>query len=232
MMHLRIFLSAAALALAAPLSAADDLTDRLDVLNSEISEAYGLGYDNKDEINERLLKVAVEAEALLSEAPQDLDEATRISLLRVIGEAYFGAAQHYDTEWGSEEELIERRWLIKVEAALRPVMEALGHEDGPAYDYRGATGQLWNHARNNDLPEMVEWSALRVQGNRYMHARRPDDDFEREFLAQSLYEHGWLTSDDALIAEADAIFDSFPEDDKPYSLVSRRRKMAEGEAPY
>lgn len=224
---------ALALASAGPVPVlAQDIGEEISALEREVGEAYSLGYDRKGEINARLVALAEKGEKMLADAPEDLDNDTRLDLLSLIGQAYFGAAQHYDSDWGSEEDLVDRAWLIKAEEALRPVMEARGHEGTPAYDYRGASGQLWDHARYYALPDIEEYSARRVQGNRYMLARDPDDEFERRVLAESLYQHGWQTKDDALIAEADAIFDSFPDDDKPYQLVAAREAIAEGRAPY
>ena len=210
-----------------------DLTEDIALLRNAVTDAYRLGYDRKDEINTVLLEVASRAEAMLAEVSEEMDAERKLDLLSVIGQAYFGAAQHHDSEWGSAEDLIDRDWLIKAADALGLVVAARPEDShAPAYEYRGASGQLWQHARYYDLPQKVEWSARRIQANRYMLARLPGDALERQFLAESLYEHGWLTKDAALIAEADAIFDSFPSDEKPYELERCREAIAQGHAPY
>ena len=51
------------------------------------------------------------------------------------------------------------------------------------------------------------------------------NEFERELLAVSLYEHGWLTQNAALIAEAEELYSSFPEDDMPYAVERAREAV-------
>lgn len=226
-------LTGAALALTPVAAIAGDQTDmgtRIAALDAELDEAYGLDYSTQqDEARERLLAVAREAEALLENG--DLDEETRLDLLALVGEGYFGAAQHHDSEPGEPSDALDREWLIKTVTALEPVLAARGSANAPAYDFRGAAGQLVNHGRNYDLPELAEWARMRVLGNRYMREGREDDSFERQLLAESLYDYGWITGDDALIAEANALCDEFPEDDRPYSLRRKRDAIAAGESP-
>lgn len=226
---------AAAFALSiSPISqaAAQTFADRVAEVDERLNEGFRIPYDDPGAA-EAMDAVGKQAEALLADAPDDLDESTRLDLLKIIGQAYFGAAQVHDSDFDSEEDLVDRAWLIKAVDALRPVMAAR-HDNmaSPAYDFRGAAGQMWHHARYYDLPDKIERSAEYVQGNRYMFARSPENKFEREFLAASLYVHGWLTKDDALIAEADTIYDSFPEGEQPYELIKKREAIAEGRAPY
>lgn len=225
------FLGVFALACTSPL-AAEVRDDELAALDAAISDAYSTPYDQRDEAVQQLLRIGARAEAMLAHEGDDVAPELRIRLLSIIGQAYFGAAQHHDSELDSEADALDREWLVKTVDALEPVLAALGPMEGPAYDLRGAAGQLFDHAVYYDLPQLEQWSALRVQANRYMLARMGDDAFEKELLAASLYDHGWMTEDPALIAEADALFDSFPEDDQPYVLRVKRRAIAAGEAPY
>lgn len=226
-------LTGAALTLAPVATIASEQTDlgeRIAALDEELGEAYGLDYSTQqDEARERLLAVAREAEALL--ASGDHEDETRLDLLALVGQGYFGAAQHHDSERDDPSDELDREWLIKTVTALEPVLAARGSANAPAYDFRGAAGQLVNHARNYELPELAEWARMRVQGNRYMREGREDDSFERQLLAESLYDYGWITSDDALIAEANGLFEEFPEDDQPYSLRRKRDAIAAGESP-
>ncbi len=196
--------------------AAQDATDQLLAWQDEIHAAYLLDWEERDDAVERFLAVARQAEASLASGGGEGGD--RIELLSIIGIAYFSAAQHHDSDWGEESDTQDREWLIKTVAALEPVLAALGANDGPAYEFRGAAGQLFDHGRYYDHPEWREWSRMRVLGNRYMSESSASDAFERELLAISLYDHGWLTADQALISEADAIYASFPEDDRPNSL--------------
>ncbi len=221
---------AIALLYQAPLTAQDN-TDQFIAWQDEINAAYGQDWDQRENSVERLLAVASEAEAALVAGEAEGEE--RIELLKVIGTAFFGAAQHHDSERDEDSDTLDREWLIKTVNALEPVLEARGSADGPAYDFRGAAGQLFEHGRYYDLPEWREWSRMWVLGNRYMsEGVGADDDFERELLATSLYNHGWLTSDQALIDEAEAIYASFPEGDRPYALERAHEAVAAGVAPY
>lgn len=225
------FLAIIALTFTSPL-AAEVSDDDLAALDAAISDAYSIPFDQRDEAVQQLLRIGARAEAMLAQEGDDVTPELRIRLLSIIGEAYFGAAQHHDSELDSEADVLDREWLVKAVDALEPVLAALGPMEGPAYDLRGAAGQLFDHAVYYDLPQLEQWSALRVQANRYMLARMEDDAFEKELLAASLYYHGWMTEDPALIAEADKLFDSFPEDDQPYVLRAKRSAIAAGEAPY
>ena len=220
----------ALVAFQAPL-AAQDATDQLIAWQDEISAAYSLDWDERDSSVERLLEVARSAETSL--ASGEAVGSDRLDLLKIVGTAYFGAAQHHDSEWDEESDTLDREWLVKTITALEPVLAQLGGIEGPAYEFRGAAGQLFNHGRYYDLPEWREWSRMRVLGNRYMsEGVGADDDFERELLAISLYEHGWLTSDQALIDEAEAIYASFPQDDRPSAIERAHEAVTAGEAPY
>ena len=211
--------------------AAQDVSDKIAAWQEQISGAYALDWEERETAVEQFVVTGEAAEAEL--ATGNYEGEDRIALLEIIGTAYFGAAQHHDSEWDSEADTQDREWLVKTVTALEPVMAARGAMDGPAYDFRGAAGQLFNHGRYYDLPEWKEWSRMRVLGNRYMSVDAGDmDGFERELLAISLYEHGWLTSDDALIAEAEAIYASFPDDDRPYSLEQAHEAVLAGTQPY
>ena len=213
----------AALAFQAPAAAQVD-AERLSAWEERIDDAYGLEWEEREEATSQLLAVAQEAEEYL--ASGTFAEEERLDLLKIVGTSYFGAAQHHDSEWDTPEDVLDREWLIKTVNALEPVLAARGAFDAPAYDFRGAAGQLFDHARYHDLPELTDWSRMRVLGNRYMLERAGgEDEFERELLAVSLYEHGWLTQNAALIAEAEELYSSFPEDDMPYAVERAREAV-------
>ena len=231
-MHLamRYAVIGAALILQAPAVAQSD-AERVEAWDDRIDDAYGIDWEDRETAIAQFLAVAHEAEEHLAAGTFTQEE--RLDLLAIIGSAYFGAAQHHDSERDDESDVVDREWLIKTVEALEPVLAARGAFDAPAYDFRGAAGQLFGHGRYYDLPEWREWSRMQVLGNRYMSERMGgDDDFERELLAVSLYEHGWLTSDQSLYEEADALYAGVPEGDRPYAVTRAREAVTAGEAPY
>lgn len=229
-LHCWLVALAALLVVHAPL-AAQDFSDKIATWQQQIGNAYGFDWDDRYTAIEHFVVTAEAAESELATGQYEGED--RIALLEIIGTAYFGAAQHHDSEWDTEADIQDREWLIKTVTALEPVMAARGAMDGPAYDFRGAAGQLFNHGRYYGLPEWKEWSRMRVLGNRYMSEDPGENDaFERELLAISLYEHGWLTSDQASIAEAEEIYASFSDDDRPYSLEQAHEAVLANTQPY
>jgi hypothetical protein len=210
-------LLAAPLAVPMPAAAQGDVLDQLEAMHGHMDEALGLDYFTRmDEARQMFEEVAASGEDLLARLGPDHELATDV--LRAIGTANFYAAQYHDSEWNQPKaQERERAWLMRAVETLAPVMERLGAVDGPHYEFRGAAGQLFNHALNDNLPQLREWSALRVQANRYRVQAFPDDGFEREMLAEALADHGRLFDDQAMVAEAAALLASIPEDPAPAS---------------
>ncbi|WP_260580886.1 hypothetical protein [Sphingopyxis sp. PET50] len=99
-------------------------------------------------------------------------------------------------------------------------------------NFAAPADQLFDHGLRFEDPRLPEWSAMRVQANRYRVKAIPDDWFEKVLLAEALYDHGWLTGDQALIDEANKIAASLPESEMRGSLRRKRDAVAAGEAPY
>lgn len=207
---------AAALFAATPALAQGDALEQLEAMHAHMDEALTLDYfTQKDKARAMFEDVTAAGEELLASLGPDHELATDV--LRTIGVASFNAAQHHDSDPSQPEaQARERAWLVRTVETLAPVLERLGASDNANYEFRGAAGQLFNHALADNLPQLREWSALRVQANRYRVEAFPDDAFEREMLAEALSDHGRLFNDPALIAEAEWLRASLPvENEEP-----------------
>lgn len=231
-------MAAITLALAAvtcPVAAQETSTNAADALyrlEERLSAANSLGFDGKLEESRRdLLAVATEADAIA--AVQEADSKPFGLASAIAGSALFLTAQNHDPEWGDEAgQAMEIEWLTAALARLQTAHAVLGQDFTGDYEYRGAAGQLWQHGHRLGDSRWPEWSAARVEANRLRLATQPDSKFETNMLAEALYDHGWLTGDKALLAEADTMLASLSEEDVDYGVARKQRAVARGEAPY
>jgi hypothetical protein len=196
-----------------------------------VSDAFALDYSTqKDQIRDAFIRVEARAKASAVRFAADPDTARSLRALQGIGAFY--AAQHNDPEWadieGQKQEIL---WLDETVRLLGPVLAA---QDGVGenYEFRGAAGQLFDQGLRFDDPRLAEWSAMRVQANRYRVKAFPDDWFEKLLLAEALYDHGWMTKDKALLDEAAAITATIPEEEMRSSLRDKHDAVAAGKPPY
>lgn len=217
---------------AAAQDTASDPAEAIHRLEEKLTAANSLGFDGKLEESRRdLLAVAAAADAIA--AVQEADSKPLGLASAVAGSALFLTAQNHDPEWGDEAgQALELEWLTAALARLQTALAVLGPDFANDYEYRGAAGQLWQHGHRLGDSRWSEWSAARVEANRLRLAADPDSKFETNMLAEALYDHGWLTSDKALLAQADALVASLSEEDLDYGVARKQRAVAQGEAPY
>lgn len=206
--------------------------DVLYQLEERLSAANSLGFDGKlEEARRGLLAVATEADAIA--AVQEAGSPQLGLASAMAGSALFYTAQNHDPEWGDDAgQALEIEWLTASLARLQTAHAVLGQDFTNAYEYRGAAGQLWLHGHRLGDSRWPEWSAARVEANRLRLAAQPDNTFETNMLAEALYDHGWLSGDKALLAQADALVASLPEEEVDYGVARKHGAVARGEAPY
>lgn len=229
-------LAAASIGAGAPAATAmqaDSAAGEAEVLaiGQMVSDAFDLDYrTQKDAIRDAFIQIEARAKASGGRFASDPETAMQLRSLQGIGAFY--AAQHNDPDYGDVAgQQQEIAWLDETVRMLGPVLAARNGE-GEHYEFRGAAGQLFDQGlRFGDL-RLPEWSAMRVQANRYRVKAFPDDWFEKVLLAEALYDHGWLTKNPALTDEANRIAASLPEEEMRGSLRRKRDAVAAGEAPY
>ena len=203
----------------------------VEAIGQMVSDAFALDYSTqKDAMRDAFIQIEARAKTSGVRFAADAETATHLRSLQAIGAFY--AAQHNDPDWadiaGQKQEIA---WLDETVRMLGPVLAARNGE-GEHYEFRGAEGQLFDQGLRFADPRLPEWSAMRVQANRYRVKAFPDDWFEKVLLAEALYDHGWLTKNPALIDEANQLVATFPEDEMRGSLRRKRDAVAAGEAPY
>lgn len=230
------FLAAGSVGATAPAALAiqvDSAAGEAEVLaiGQMVSDAFDLDYSTqKGAIRDAFIKVEARAKASADRFASDLDTARSLHALQAIGAFY--AAQHNDPDYGDlAGQQQEIAWLDETVRLLGPVLAARDGA-GEHYEFRGAAGQLFDHGLRFDDPRLPEWSAMRVQANRYRVKAIPGDWFEKLLLAEALYDHGWMTKDKALLDEAAAIAATIPDDEMRSSLRRKRDAVAAGKAPY
>ena len=203
----------------------------IEAIGQMVSDAFDLDYGTqKDAIRDAFIQIEARAKASAVRFASDPETSLKLRELQAIGAFY--AAQHNDPDYGDVAgQQQEIAWLDETVRLLGPALAARGG-DGDHYEFRGAAGQLFDHGLRFDDPRLAEWSAMRVQANRYRVKAIPDDWFEKVLLAEALYDHGWMTRDQALIDEANRIAASLPADELRGSLRRKRDAVAAGEAPY
>lgn len=203
----------------------------IEAIGQMVSDAFDLDYSTqKDAIRDSFIQIEARAKASAARFASDPETSLKLRELRAIGAFY--AAQHNDPDYGDVAgQQQEIAWLDETVRLLGPALAVRGG-DGDHYEFRGAAGQLFDHGLRFDDPRLAEWSAMRVQANRYRVKAIPDDWFEKVLLAEALYDHGWMTRDQALIDEANRIAASLPADELRGSLRRKRDAVAAGEAPY
>jgi len=203
----------------------------IEAIGQMVSDAFDLDYGTqKDAIRDAFIQIEARAKASAVRFASDPETSLKLRELQAIGAFY--AAQHNDPDYGDVAgQQQEIAWLDETVRLLGPALAARGG-DGDHYEFRGAAGQLFDHGLRFDDPRLAEWSAMRVQANRYRVKAIPDDWFEKILLAEALYDHGWMTRDQALIDEANRIAASLPADELRGSLRRKRDAVAAGEAPY
>lgn len=218
----------AAMALAAPLAAADTAAEAeiaaIEAMGKAVSRLdYG---SQKDAMRDGYVAMRDRAKAAAERFGGDPATANRLRALQ--GHAIFNAAQHNDPEWadvaGQKAEIL---WLVETVEVLAPVLAAGGtqaDDDRPNYAFRGAAGQLFNLGTRFRDPRLPDWSATRVLANRYRSNAFPDSDFEKHLLVEALYDHAVLTEDRALIDEADRIAATIREEDLREAVRDMRAK--------
>ena len=203
----------------------------VEAIGQMVSDAFALDYSTqKDAMRDAFIRIEARAKASGTRFAADPETTMHLRSLQAIGAFY--AAQHNDPDWadiaGQKQEIA---WLDETVHMLGPVLAARNGE-GEHYEFRGAAGQLFDQGLRFADPRLPEWSAMRVQANRYRVQAFPDDWFEKVLLAEALYDHGWLTKNPALIDEANQLVATFPDDELRGSLRRKRDAVAAGEAPY
>lgn len=160
----------------------------------------------------------------------ETDPQRQVALKRLWGVNSFNAAQSYDPT-NEEESLLEIALLDDTRRLLGEIL-AKDPTDEQSYEFRGATGQLFDYGQARNDPRWIEWSADRVQANRYREAQEPAEWLEKNALAQALLDHGWLIKDVTLIAEGKAIASTIPEDEMRSQTQTKLESIAAGDAPY
>lgn len=203
----------------------------IEAIGQMVSDAFDLDYSTqKDAIRDAFIQIEGRAGASAVRFASDPEAGLKLRELQAIGAFY--AAQHNDPDYGDVAgQQQEIAWLDETVRLLGPALAVRGG-DGDHYEFRGAAGQLFDHGLRFNDPRLAEWSAMRVQANRYRVKAIPDDWFEKILLAEALYDHGWMTRDQALIDEANRIAASLPADELRGSLRRKRDAVAAGEAPY
>lgn len=223
----------AAMAAATPAVAADSAAEaEIAAIEAMPKDIYRLDYKTqKDLMRDRYMAMHDRAKAAAGRFAGDPAAVTRLRTLQ--GSAIFNVAQHNDPDWADiEGQKAEIAWLVETIEVLAPVLAAGNTPDGPHYEFRGAAGQLFDHGLRFGDPRFESWSAARVLANRYRVEADPDDWFEKRLLAEALYDHGWLTKNEALTAEAETLFAAIPEDERGYNLREKHEAVAAGAPPY
>ncbi|MCP5397241.1 MAG: hypothetical protein H6918_11015 [Sphingomonadaceae bacterium] len=220
-----------ALALSVPL-AAQELAVEVSTLDGRVSEAISLGFDGQvEQANRELLALAAEADSLAESAA--MSDGDRAAALRIAGHAWYYAAQNHDPEWNDEAgQALEVEWLSKALDRLERSRALDAANFQSSYEYRGVTGQLWQHGERLQDERWVTWSAARVAANRLRVEEYGDDYFEKNMLAEALFDHGWITGEKAMLAEAEELAASIPDDELKYGVREKRKAIAESRAPY
>jgi hypothetical protein len=149
------------------------------------------------------------------------------------GTAWYYAAEANDYEPGDEAgEQQELAFLLAALAVLEPVMADKAEAVGPSYEYSNTTSDLAELGRARNDPRWPEWSASKVRAARFRVRVFPGDPVETSPLAEALYDHGWLTQDKAMLAEADRLAEAIPPEAAGADLDYKRQAVAAGEAPY
>lgn len=222
----RVGIAAICLVLAVPLEAyAQDILGDLSKMQDA---AFDVPFDAPDfEARNAFLAVRTRAEAALA---TETDPQTLAELRRFLGVSSFYAAQSFHPA-NEEEILLEISLLDDTRRLLAPIL-ASDPADGQSYEYRGASGQLFDYGKKRNDPRWVEWSADRVQANRYRVKQFADDPFEKTLLAEALFDHGWLAKDSSALAEAEQITGAIPEDELRSTTRRKLEQVKAGNAPY
>jgi|GEM_PF-2285965 len=241
------------LAIALPLSAIPALahaiedSDRGDpqLLYSAMAQiqddAFSLDYGTQREDSLRLfLAIAEEARVAQLRFAQDPAQVRIFSEREGVFLFYASEYHEFDDD-DHEGRLRELGWLVKSVAAIERSLVPDLDPVFPFYEYRSAAAQLFDQAAWLGDPRLADFAASSVRANRLSLARyaTPDGDgdgestaFEKNMLAQSLYQLGYLTDDAARIAEANALADELGSDATEYSTQAMRDAMAEGNSPF
>lgn len=233
-------------AISTPAAAVED-SDRGDpqLLFSALAQlqddAFSLDFaTQRDESLGILLQISQEARDAQLRFAQDANQVRIFSERE--GVALYYASEYHDFE---QDDLAARQkefdWLVRgveaIERSLVPDPDPIF----PFYEYRIAAGELFDQAAWLGDARMADFAAASVRANRLSMTRYdpadPDtseDDlrFEKNMLAQSLYQHGFLTGNAAEIAEADALAAELGDEGADLYTQSMRDSVAEGLAPY
>lgn len=223
----------AALAIATPVAAVDSAAEtEIAAIEAMRRDVDRLDYGTqKDQMRDGYMAMRDRAKAAVARFGKDPETLNRLRTLQ--GNAIFNVAQHNDPEWDDVEgRKAEIPWLVETIEVLAPVLAAANTPDGPSYEFRGAAGQLFEHGLRFDDPRFASWSETRVLANRYRVEVDPENWLDKRILAEALYDHGWLTKNPALTAEADKLFAMIPASELGYALKRKHEAVAAGQPPY
>ncbi|QZH74370.1 MAG: hypothetical protein JY451_11850 [Erythrobacter sp.] len=179
----------------------------------------------------QLLQIAADAEVW--RAGLGGNRAQEVVAIDLIGSVYALAAFRLGRD-GYDEETFEQllEYRQRALANLRISVRESPEDQRPIMDYRDIAERLTEMAHYAQLPQAEEWSAEWLAAERLVaEAMRELRDAPAMNLARALNAHGWLTSDAALLAEAEAIYTSAP-DQMGWRLQMQLDAMAAGIAPY
>jgi hypothetical protein len=236
---MRDWICAALLAAAVPMAPAvraaeteDDLAAagaEADALGEMLSAAFELG--EKDDAAAQALLFQIRDRAKADEARFGADPEQKAFFRERQGVALFYAATEGDPDWDdAAARKQEMEWLAEALPLLAPTATANGKE-GPYYEYRAATEQLFERGVRYGDARLLAWSAERVAANRISLSVHPDYDYQAG-LADALYDHGWLTKTPAATAEADRIVAAIPEAELDWDTNEKLKLVAAGQSPY
>lgn len=198
----------------------------------EFTEVFSFEPEQRQDALNQLFDVAQEAEQLLEDVAGNREQ--ELAAMTIAGMAYHAAPEYSDTAWYEVHwESTQNLWHHTAFEYLSTVMAETEGEAQPLTDYRSVVTRLFDIARYYDLPELERWSGLRVEAERMMVARLGEGDaFAQANLAEALFDHAWLTSDQTLGDEATAIYQALPED-RQRGVVSRKYEAyTAGQSPY
>ena len=230
--------------IAAPALAIDDSDretpwDYYSALIQMQDEAFALDIETqRDEAVRRFLEIAAEAKSA-QQRFAGLPEETR-RFAEVEGIAFYYAAEYNLIDNAdADARALEVSWLLEGINAFERVVTNDVTTYFPFYEYAGSTSMLFEHGAWLGDPRLPEWSRSKVaatRGRLQQNAASTDDpstlSFEKNALAQALFEYGFLTKDQASIDEANAILAELGEDNIDYYSADMRDAVTEGRAPF
>lgn len=200
--------------------------------SAELQQRFETVFNSDDlgKVKQDLLGIAASADEAVTADPASID-----SLREIAGVSYILAAQlQAGEDLGKTDKSDVRPWLVKGLDYLRPAIAA-GKAERSLSTFETGTDLLFEAGVLMEDSRLEQWSAERLATKRRALAaatESADIAEKRNQVALALYDHGWLTQDRALLAEAASVYDSIPEEDQSFNVREAQEAIAEGRAPY